>query len=1182
MKFENYNIVSSSLEQVNPGLLVSDGFEMQDQNIIPSTDASASFNPEINNVEFYVYDENYNILTSNYEFQNWGINDDQNTDEQSLTSTNQLTINPTEDVVNAGFTNGAVYALYNFINLELNSAYNRLYYIAEISSDRTEIRLKSNFISNQEIEQSYYPFKDALNNSDFFDEFYITFGENQYHIGVNCELDTSGEQYSILIKLYDELPVQYFEKDEVYITTKVGETQSFKVSFVTDSIIDDDVDYIKGPNTNLDVTSFLNNSTDLKNKKQLITSPSTASQFSLQNILNRKGVTIQPEYSFDNFGEFVNFSSAETRIRNFAQKVNDILNYQADIKTLSGAKGSVLTFDSSILGSTSGTIISITLKPQNLVPTTGAISTAAGALTNSKDNNISDGVNGTYVITPSSSGNGSGVTLSVTVTSNSISDITATVGGSGYSVVTQQQTQVSQSIQALDKKVENIIKNFDGYEYFLYYNTSSISYPKIGVNPPTSSYAYPYDLWPTSSYSASVYLGSTDNTNQYYGGVYLSASQFDENNPNYLYYTIPEFIRENNQNDNYLQFVNMVGQHFDELWMYTKAISERWNTTNVLDSGIPLQLADDAITGLGYQGFGNNFNNQDNFIGLQGEDNGSYVPPTGSEIITNYIAVNLGQILNYWQVDYSWEDYVEQIISPGWPYPIDRVSKEIFKRLYHNMSYLVKKKGTTAGLRQLINIWGIPSTILRINEYGGKNRDNSNDWDLWYKRYSYAYRPVGINAHVASSSAVVPWDRLRINFDDPTQRFSEEGVPEAIAFRFKTTGYPSSSVSGEFYSQSIITKISDAGELKNGAGELNPPTTNLSDFAVVLNYTGSTSGSYLGSGSNYYHDWGELRLHVSCSSADGTIKTSDPIYLPFFNEGWWSCILQRTYYNSETGATTPYQDYGNAKVKFVLSNTNAFGNMVPSQTDCVTITDNQFPVAITRNYCATDTLAGLADGYEYQPGDIVWNSSMTSAATKAANLKFAIENTLDCTCTITTTTVTNDTVTVVQNQVGPAGNTQGVITSTNVQNLFIVPSTSPFSFAGGEGQSQSGTAQYYYTLAAAQNIYSGYDGTQVGFSQSVQIIESAANFGMQEQWVKGWNESGSASGIYFGGNQKGTRMGGVFPGFKIFTDEGKIFSGSLQEFRYYRYALTGQLTNTIDLDRFYDYAKYSYAFQERK
>ena len=61
---------------------------------------------------------------------------------------------------------------------------------------------------------------------------------------------------------------------------------------------------------------------------------------------------------------------------------------------------------------------------------------------------------------------------------------------------------------------------------------------------------------------------------------------------------------------------------------------------------------------------------------------------------------------------------------------IQDVSKEIFKRLYHNMSYLVKKKGTIAGLRQLINIWGIPNTILRINEFGGKDRNEAQDYDL--------------------------------------------------------------------------------------------------------------------------------------------------------------------------------------------------------------------------------------------------------------------------------------------------------------------------------------------------------------------------------------------------------------------------------------------------------------------
>jgi hypothetical protein len=109
-----------------------------------------------------------------------------------------------------------------------------------------------------------------------------------------------------------------------------------------------------------------------------------------------------------------------------------------------------------------------------------------------------------------------------------------------------------------------------------------------------------------------------------------------------LYYTIPEFIRDNGDNNQYLEFSNMVGQHFDEIWLYTKAVSKKLNTTSELDKGIPLKLADDAITSLGYKGFGNNFNNQDNYIGLTGEDNGSYVPPTGSEVIDNYIAVKWG------------------------------------------------------------------------------------------------------------------------------------------------------------------------------------------------------------------------------------------------------------------------------------------------------------------------------------------------------------------------------------------------------------------------------------------------------------------------------------------------------------------------------------------------------------
>ena len=80
------------------------------------------------------------------------------------------------------------------------------------------------------------------------------------------------------------------------------------------------------------------------------------------------------------------------------------------------------------------------------------------------------------------------------------------------------------------------------------------------------------------------------------------------------------------------------------------------------------------------------------------------------------------------------------------------------------MSYLVKKKGTISGLRQLINIWGIPNTILRINEFGGKNKDEEDDYDLWYQRYSYAYAPVPARTNYASSSVRIPWQPLLRNY----------------------------------------------------------------------------------------------------------------------------------------------------------------------------------------------------------------------------------------------------------------------------------------------------------------------------------------------------------------------------------------------------------------------------------
>jgi hypothetical protein len=55
--------------------------------------------------------------------------------------------------------------------------------------------------------------------------------------------------------------------------------------------------------------------------------------------------------------------------------------------------------------------------------------------------------------------------------------------------------------------------------------------------------------------------------------------------------------------------------------------------------------------------------------------------------------------------------------------PDNDIVKETYKRIYHNLPYLLKTKGTRRGLHALINCFGITDTILKIKEYGGNRKD---------------------------------------------------------------------------------------------------------------------------------------------------------------------------------------------------------------------------------------------------------------------------------------------------------------------------------------------------------------------------------------------------------------------------------------------------------------------------
>ncbi len=77
----------------------------------------------------------------------------------------------------------------------------------------------------------------------------------------------------------------------------------------------------------------------------------------------------------------------------------------------------------------------------------------------------------------------------------------------------------SSNINTLTNQINNIIENFDGYEYFLYFGSGSWSYPK-------STSTIPYTLISTGSNQVINWLGDADNLT----GILGSASIYDQSN----------------------------------------------------------------------------------------------------------------------------------------------------------------------------------------------------------------------------------------------------------------------------------------------------------------------------------------------------------------------------------------------------------------------------------------------------------------------------------------------------------------------------------------------------------------------------------------------------------------------------------------------------------------------------
>jgi hypothetical protein len=233
-------------------------------------------------------------------------------------------------------------------------------------------------------------------------------------------------------------------------------------------------------------------------------------------------------------------------------------------------------------------------------------------------------------------------------------------------------TEINQYIS----DINNIITQFDGYEHYLYFESSSYSWPKTNSTKP-------YTLLSTGS--AEVL--------SWYPASIGSAENFDADNYNNLEFAIPVFIKEDENNQPFLTFLNMVGHYFDNIWVYLKAITDINLANNNLEEGISKDLVYERLKSLGVH----LYNSQ------AGESVDQYLigANTGSSVFDNNFSIT-GSYLNN--------------------VPRKDLTSELYKRIYHNLPLLLKTKGTVAGLENLITTFGITGSILNVKEFGGSTK----------------------------------------------------------------------------------------------------------------------------------------------------------------------------------------------------------------------------------------------------------------------------------------------------------------------------------------------------------------------------------------------------------------------------------------------------------------------------
>ena len=367
------------------------------------------------------------------------------------------------------------------------------------------------------------------------------------------------------------------------------------------------------------------------------------------------------------------------------------------------------------------------------------------------------------------------------------------------------------------RKLKNgVLNSFDHFENYIYESSGSYVTSSVG-----EFYDLSFPKKPTKVSNRYVPMSiSSSKATTWYNNWTSYGQGFDTINQERIIKNLPAHITEDSTNKVFMDFMDMIGQQLDEVWVYSRHFTDINERASMLTEGISKDITEDVAKSLGL-----NLVNGNDLLELPEYLFGT--DTTGSAIYTE---------------------------------SQENITKEIYKRILGSLPYLSETKGTIRAMKGLINCYGIPSSILRVREYGGPNLPGQRTSYEIKRKFNYAldFRSGQYVNHT--------WKR------DPVAN----KYPDSVEFRFRT---PYSV--GNSGSMAIV----QANE----------------QWAVHTKDNGLTDS------------YGYLCFGISGS--DGSASKTQLGPLPFYNDDMWSVLLTRASSSGERLSN----DGQSEKVKYELT-----------------------------------------------------------------------------------------------------------------------------------------------------------------------------------------------------------------------------------------------------------------------